>query len=130
MDLFRYIEDYRILVCLPCGFAVPPSYLRTYLSSRHRDHPDLSTKLQLDQAAEKLLLERLLVDPGRGETPTAPAAGSPPIAYLPVYRGVGCARCPYTTRTKEAMSKHYRRNHPDLTRPRGRQPRVQAPGAP
>jgi hypothetical protein len=35
MDLFTYYTQYRVLVCKPCGYAVPPAHLESHISKNH-----------------------------------------------------------------------------------------------
>lgn len=36
MDILNYLEDYRVIVSLPCATGIAPQHLTTYLWSRHR----------------------------------------------------------------------------------------------
>jgi hypothetical protein len=116
MDLFIFYPRFSVLICKPCGFAVPPSHLRSYIVTRHSN--DACRAAGLDPAYSKpgkpattladLLQEQEkhnLLDPRHVKIPI-PSPTEPPLPELKLYRGYQCSRCNFVvTRTKEALAR-------------------------
>jgi hypothetical protein len=135
MDLFIFYPLSGVLLCKPCGYAVPPAALATHISVHHlHDACNAATSSlassRLKKPAKLLanyLRERYqLLNPATAKIPTPPST-DPPILELRLYRGYQCTRCEFVRlRTKSAlrqMGMHFNQ-HRLLPRKGGRQPRI------
>jgi hypothetical protein len=64
MDLFKYLPEYRVLVCLSCQFAIPPTSLKGHLRKHQGKHAVVLTAQQIDTVT-KLMLCFDLLDPAK-----------------------------------------------------------------
>jgi hypothetical protein len=128
MDLFVFYPPSSVLICKPCGYAVPPTSLSTHIAVHHINDArhaatNSTTRAQLSSRSTKpakllasYLLERYqLLNPATTTIPT-PLATEPPIPELQVYRGYQCTCCSFVRRSeaKEAinsMRQHFNRLH-------------------
>jgi hypothetical protein len=90
MDLFVFYAPSGVLLCKPCGYAVPPTALATYISIHHLSNARNAAtsslaSSKLKKPAELLanyLRERFqLLDPATAKIPTLPLT-DPPIPEL------------------------------------------------
>ncbi|KAF9883278.1 hypothetical protein FE257_003798 [Aspergillus nanangensis] len=117
MDLFMHNDPYQVWICKPCQYAVCPQRLENHLWKHHRTHPTAATAALRQSALEKMR-KRSWLDPRR-ETLIVPGPISPPIPYLPVYRGYRCTWCCYVVRSLPVLRAHISKTHPEQRRPRG-----------
>lgn len=117
--LFRYLSDYRVLICLCCNHAVPPANLRNHIRTHHRKNGGKSAQ-EWVRTTVKDLSHCDLLDP-TCETVRSPLPTDPPIPDLPVFDGHTCVICSFTVRQLSSMEKHYRQAHPSGRKP-GRPP--------
>jgi len=102
--LFRYLSDYRILICLPCNYAVPPASLRNHVRTHRRELGNKSSGGRL--CATMKDLSRLdLLDPTH-EAVRFPLPTDLPIPDLLVFDGHSCVMCSFATRQLSSMEKH------------------------
>ncbi|KAI1663260.1 DUF3505 domain containing protein [Pyrenophora tritici-repentis] len=136
MDLFTFYSPSSVLICKPCGYAVPPTTLSTHIKVHHLyDARHAATNLfnapQSRNPATLLanyLCERYqLLDPAIVKLPTPPATNLP-IPELKLHRGYQCTRCSFVLRSqgKEAeisMGRHFN-VHRLVPRKPGRQAKI------
>jgi hypothetical protein len=135
MDLFTYYPQYRVLVCKPCGYAVPPAHLESHINKNHPH--DACRAAGVDPVHSRARKSAALLagclqevydplDPSAAKIATPPAT-DPPIPTLKHYRGYQCSRCEHTlAKTKKAqacLQQHFN-SHRLLPRKRGRPGRV------
>jgi len=110
---FKVYDQFRIIVCIPCQFAVVPSQIREHLRKHHRR---FSTEQCSHIVADVLGLRTL----AREEASVLyPPPSHEPIDHLPVfYDGLKCLgrtqsgpRCEYVCRTVYGMQEHCKRVH-------------------
>ena len=118
IDLFVFYPPSSVLICKPCGHAVPPTSLSIYIVVHHindayhaamNSTPRAQLSSRLKKPAKLLasyLLKRYqLLNPAITTMPT-PLATNPPILELCVYRGYQCTCCSFVQRSeaKEAVN--------------------------
>lgn len=113
--LFRYLSDYRILICRPCNYAVPPASLRNHVRTHQRERGSKSAREWVRTTMQDLARFDLL-DP-TCETATFPLPTDFPISDLPVFDGYACVMCSFAARQLSSMQKHHRRTHPSGKKP-------------
>jgi hypothetical protein len=95
MDLFVFYAPSGVLLCKPCGYAVPPTTLATHISLHHlSDARDAATSSLASSKSKKpaellanYLRERFqLLNPATAKILTPPST-DPPILELQLYRG-------------------------------------------
>jgi hypothetical protein len=136
MDLFVFYAPSGVLLCKPCGYAVPPTALATHISNHHlsdaRDAATSSLASSKSRKPAKLLADYLcerfqLLDPATAKIPTPPST-DPPISELQLHRGYQCTRCKFIRlRTKTAlvqMGTHFNQHRLLPRKKGGRQGRV------
>ena len=109
-DLSVYIlynEDYRILICRPCGFAIAPDTgIRRHLEKYHREWP-LAQRRAIEAHAARLdLAAPDSIEPVDGEG--RPAAA---IKGLTVAAGWRCEQCGHLNVSEASMEVHCRTAH-------------------
>lgn len=136
MELFDYQEDYGVLICKPCGFAVPPSNLRGHITKRHledarhacRLNPLLANATRPADALTAYLRKRFDLE---NTTIRRPSPTVKPILGLKLYYGFQCSRCDFvrtaTRYAEEIMQRHFN-IHRAIPRRRGSQKKI--PNAP
>jgi hypothetical protein len=136
MDLFTFYPPSSVLICKPCGYAVPPTTFSTHIKVHHlHDARHAATNLfdapQSRNPATLLanyLCERYqLLDPATAKVPTPPLT-NPPIPELKLHRGYQCTRCSFVLRSqgkeaKNSMGTHFN-VHRLLPRKPGRQAKI------
>jgi hypothetical protein len=136
MDLFTFYPPSSVLICKPCGYAVPPTTLSRHIRVYHLDNARHAATNSLASSeprnAANLLAKHLreryqLLDPATTKIPTL-SATNPPIPELTLYRGYQCTRCSYVLRSqgteaKISMGKHFN-VHRLVPRKRGRQAKI------
>ncbi|KAI9034791.1 uncharacterized protein KD926_005471 [Aspergillus affinis] len=120
MDLFIYHDSYRVWICKPCQYAICPRRLESHLRIHHQTHPTAATRV-LRKIAHEKMAQRPWLDPAT-EPCIFPDPEAGPLPNLPLYTGYRCPRCSHVVRSPESLAKHIRERHPELRRPRGRQP--------
>ncbi|KAI9771734.1 MAG: hypothetical protein M1839_002748 [Geoglossum umbratile] len=103
-DIFRYLPDHRILVCVPCGYVVQPQSITSHLQKK--EHHDLSLK---DRRA--LRTYALSHDLTKLEDVKVPDAGAMPLPGLRLMNGYACGFCSYLTTNVYSLREHGRRKH-------------------
>ncbi|KAJ5825151.1 hypothetical protein N7474_002289 [Penicillium riverlandense] len=106
MEHFRYLLEYQVLVCKPCGHAVPPAHLSTRLKGHRKEWPSLNSATAVSRL-EKQLEEFSLAEPSQQQI-QVPSPSSLALPGLPVEQGLGCTQCPFVTRSEGWMEKHVR----------------------
>jgi hypothetical protein len=136
MDLFTFYPPSSVLICKPCGYAVPPTTLSSHIRVHHLEdaryaatNPSTSSN---PRNAAKLLTTYLgeqyqLLDPATTNIPTPPAT-TPPIPDLTLYPGYQCTCCSFVIRSggkeaKTSMGKHFN-IHRLVPRKRGGQAKI------
>lgn len=131
MDLFNYLSNFRVLVCVPCGSGVPPAHLGTHLRTHHADHAEIQALKGWPGRGVKKIVEQILnsysiLDP-RNVAIEMPPPESPPVPGLRLYHGIQCSHCPYIRcgqKSKEKSMQNHSNLHRAIQRRRGGQPRV------
>jgi hypothetical protein len=113
--LFRYLSDYRILICLLCNYAVPPANLRNHVRTHQPERGSRSLREWMCTTMQDLSHFDLL-DP-TCETMKYPLPTDLSIPDLPVFDGYACVTCPYAARQLSSMEKHHRQAHPSGKKP-------------
>jgi hypothetical protein len=136
MDLFTFYPPSSVLICKPCGYAVPPTTLSSHIRVHHLEdaryaatNPSASSN---PRNAAPLLAAYLceqyhLLDPATTKIPTPPAT-NPPILGLTLYPSYQCTRCSFVLRSrgteaKASMGKHFN-THRLVARKPGRQAKI------
>jgi hypothetical protein len=112
MNLFVFYTPSSVMLCKPCGYAVPPTALATHISIYHlSDARDAATSSLASSKSKKpaellanYLCERFpLLNPATAKIPTPPST-DPPIPELQLHCGYQCTRCEFIRlRTKTAL---------------------------
>lgn len=119
MDLFVFYPPSGVLICKPCGYAIPPTTLSTHIKVHHiYDARHAATNLfnapQARNPATLLanyLCERYeVLDPAIAKVPTPPATNLP-IPELKLHRGYQCTRCSFVLRSQGKQAKTSIRTH-------------------
>jgi hypothetical protein len=93
MDLFSFYPPSSVLICKPCGYAVPPTTLSSHIRVHHLEdarhaatNPSTSsnTRNAAPLLATYLRQQYQLLDPATTKIPTPPAT-TPPIQDLTLY---------------------------------------------
>ncbi|KAI9764606.1 MAG: hypothetical protein M1840_008336 [Geoglossum simile] len=103
-DIFRYLPDHKVLLCVPCGYAVQPQAITSHL--QRKEHHDLNRKDR--QALRAHALTHNLANP---EDVRAPDAGVTAIPGLRPMRGYACGFCSHLTANIYSLKEHGRREH-------------------
>lgn len=119
MDIFDYQEEYGVLICKRCAFAVAPSHLRSHIATKHLEDARYACRLEpalanatrpADALAAYLQTTFNILDPRTVKIQRPPPEAAP-ILGLRVYQGFQCSRCDFVrTATKwgeEAMQRHF-----------------------
>lgn len=102
-DLLKHYEEYGVVICRTCQFAVQPSALASHL-----------LKHQIYRGERRKLLAHLcklrLQDPS---DVVDPSPGSPPVPELPVYKGYSCLKsdCQHVCASLKRMAQHWSEIH-------------------
>ena len=117
MDDFRRIFEidsrHRILICLPCQYAVIPSHTKTHLQTHHK-------RLSIEQRNDFVSRVEGCTELAKIHADVVyPLPTEPPIPSIPVYfDGLRCDgtdiqgdRCQYICRTIYRMQEHCKREH-------------------
>jgi hypothetical protein len=113
IDLFTFYHPSSVLICKPCGYAVLPTALSTYIKvhylydARHAatnlfDSPQSRNPATL--LANYLCERYQLLNPAIVKVPTPPATNLP-IPELKLYRGYQCTRCNFVLRSQGKKAK-------------------------
>jgi hypothetical protein len=136
MDLFSFYPPSSVLICKPCGYAVPPTTLSSHIRVHHLEdarhaatNPSTSsnTRNAAPLLATYLRQQYQLLDPATTKIPTPPAT-TPPIQDLTLYPGYQCTCCSFVLRSggkeaKASMQKHFNK-HRLVPRKRGGQAKI------
>jgi hypothetical protein len=136
MDLFTFFPPLSVLICKPCGYAVPPTTLSNHIKVHHlydaRHAATNASASSQPQNAANLLTEYLRERYQLLDRPTAiipiPPATNPLIPELTLYRGYQCTCCSYILRSQEnepkiSIGKHFNA-HRFVPRKPGRQAKI------
>lgn len=107
MDLFYYYEPYRLWICKPCGYGLPPSHADTHIRKNHGN--SLLAKSERRKVINQLR-QRPWLDPKKDKCPEHPPE-SPPIPHLILSDGIRCGRCKYICIKPSSMDEHWRWTH-------------------
>lgn len=114
MDLFDYLSDYKVLLCRPRKYAVPPIWLQSHLQRGHKeDHDDLRGKSGPANVAKKLLwrTDMPLLGP-RWDPIALPAPDSDPMPSLEVQTSNNkCLECFKILTDTKGIVKHLGEGH-------------------
>jgi hypothetical protein len=112
MDLFVFYAPSGVLLCKPCGYAIPPTALATHISIHHLIDACNAAMSSLASSKSKKPAELLanylceqfqLLDPATAKIPM-PSLTDPPIPELQLHRGYQCTRCKFIRlQTKTAL---------------------------
>ena len=97
-QMLDYLPEYRVVRCVECRYAVPPSALSRHMKDLH--HVYRGKRRALLDYAETLDL----ADP---EDLVLPEPHEPPIPSIPVEDGVACNWCKYLSVTTKRMKRHW-----------------------
>jgi hypothetical protein len=136
MDLFTFYPPSSVLICKPCGYAIPPTTLSTHIKVHHLHNARYAatncfvapqSQSPANLLANYLCEQYLLLNPATAKIPTPPAT-DPPIPELSLHRGYQCKRCSLVLRSqgKEArnsMGTHFN-VHRLVPRKPGRQVKI------
>jgi hypothetical protein len=129
MDLFSYLADHRTWICIPCGTGVKPKHYPAHLARWHVDHPELG----LSKKARTLLVDELMLKtPIDSDSPCfqLPPPGLLALPHLPIHGGMSCPACSYICTSKGIIDKHFRTQHTEHKRVKGRPFKAAAANAP
>jgi len=81
MDLFTFYPPSRVLICKPCGYAVPPTTLSSHIRCHHLDdarhaatNPSGRSRNSANLLATYLCQQYQLLDPATTKIPTPPVS--------------------------------------------------------
>ncbi|CAK1359312.1 hypothetical protein CB0940_05541 [Cercospora beticola] len=99
VDLLKHYEEYGVIICKPCAFAIQPSALASHLL-KHQIYRSERRRLMAQLAHLKLKDPADVVDP---------SPLSPPIPELQVYKGIRCLHkdCQHICASEKRMSQHW-----------------------
>lgn len=109
-ELFEHLEQWRVIVCRQCRYAVWPSEVATHLTSKQHGH---NRKVARSVAEEVEGWPGTIAYPGMFELPSFVTT---PIPQIPLFDdGLQCqidpVRCQYITRGIKALKEHWRTSH-------------------
>ena len=119
MNYFEYFDDYRVLECKTCLYAVLPIALAEHLRTRHR-HLNVEFRNIFGTRAIQIDLRKKfdLVDPS-----TTPVFASneklTALPLIPVKRVLRCNKCSYVACTESVIVSYYSKNHAGMRGSRG-----------
>lgn len=102
-DLLKHYEEYGVIICKPCSFAIQPSALASHL-----------LKHQIYRSERRKLISQLvhlkLTDPA---DVVDPAPMSNPVPELQIYKGLRCLHkgCQHICASEKRMSQHWSEVH-------------------
>jgi hypothetical protein len=117
MDRFLYLDEYRVLICKQCAYAVPPTYLTSHLKRHLHQYSGFENRAALS-ALEKQLRGFSLVNPLE-ENVVFPGPDRPPLPGVPLHNGFRCRDCFYIT-TSLTWIKQHTQSHQPIRKGRGR----------
>ncbi|KAL3490919.1 hypothetical protein BJX62DRAFT_132052 [Aspergillus germanicus] len=117
MDRFLYLDEYRVLICKQCAYAVPPTYLTSHLKRHLHQYSGFENRAALS-ALEKQLRGFSLVNPLE-ESVVFPGPDRPPLPGVPLHNGFRCRDCFYIT-TSLTWIKQHTQSHQPIRKGRGR----------
>lgn len=95
MEQFLYLNEYLILICKQCAYAIPPTFLTSHLK-RHlhgfRGFENRAALSALEKHLRGLSLVNLLE-----ENVVFPDPNRPPLPEVPLHNGFKCRDCLYFT---------------------------------
>ena len=102
--MLDYLPQHRVVRCVACQYAVPPSALSRHMKDIHRIFRDKRRRL-LDYAAT--------LDLAEAEQVVLPEPHEPPIPSIPIEDGVACSYdgCNYLSVTTKRMKWHWATAH-------------------
>lgn len=105
--MLDYLPQYRVVRCVVCQYAVPPSAIPRHMKDLHHIYRGKRRSL-LEYAAT---LD--LADP---DDLVLPEPQDPPIPSIPVEDGVACNRedCKYLSVTRKRMKRHWATTHEEM----------------
>jgi hypothetical protein len=115
-DPFYHLEDFKLLVCKTCGYAVLRPHIERHLKEKHKDLSSTQrsnlvatlSQLPVLETAEEALDMRL------------PDFGQPALPHLPVQNGYQCTLCnDYVGGSPKSMQRHYQSARHSWRKPRG-----------
>jgi hypothetical protein len=136
MDLFTFYPPSSVLICKPCGYAIPPTTLSTHIKVHHLHDARYAatdffaapqSKSPANLLANYLREQYQLLEPATAKIPTPPAT-DPPIPELRLHRGYQCTRCSFVLRSqgkeaKNSIGRHFN-VHRLVPRKPGRQAKI------
>lgn len=102
--MLDYLPQYRVVRCVACRYAVPPSALPRHMNDLHHIHRGKIRSL-LDYAAT--------LDLAEPDEVVLPKPHDPPVPSIPVEDGVACRSdgCNYMSVTRKRMKRHWVTHH-------------------
>jgi hypothetical protein len=127
MDLFEYLPDFKIQICIPCGHAISPGSLKGHLRRNHGNHAQLHSRDGLQKVVDQLL-QVPVIDPHK-EPITVPEPGRAHFPCLPRFRGLRCPHCIHICLSERTLLTHMSAKHPSGQKP-GRKAKTAIPPEP
>jgi hypothetical protein len=122
MDILIHLPSYRVMVCKPCGVAVPPYMLQAHLNKLHIEQLTALASRNLVRFFVKeiipLLLGKPLLDP-RTEIVVLPDPDCESLPGLSILQGFGCNSCEYVCKGIDQIHQHYNVKHAPVRKYRG-----------
>ena len=132
IDLFTFYSPSSVLICKPCGYAVPATTLSTHIELHHlhdaryaATNPSGFLRNAANLLATYLCQQYQLLDLATAQIPTPPAT-NPPILDLLVYPGYQCTRCSFVLRLGGKQARASMGTHFNIHRLAPRKPGRQA----
>jgi hypothetical protein len=134
MDLFTFYPPSSVLICKPCGNAVPPTALSRHIRVHHLEDARYAATNLFDAPKSRnpatllanYLCERYqLLNPATAKVLTPPAT-NPPIPELTLYCAYQCTRCSFVLRSERKEAKTSMGTHFNTHRLVPRKPGQQA----
>lgn len=123
MEVFKFLPDFRVVVCKLYRSAIYPLAVGTHLRRSHAQYnSSLASKSQIQTFLNEMLLKIMefpLLNP-RNEPVILPGLEQIPLPHLRIYDGFGCSYCSVVSQAVDKIRSHYNIAHAPQRRSRGR----------
>jgi hypothetical protein len=89
MDHFHHLDEFRLLVCMACQYAVLRPQLSRHLNDHYQELPVAQRRAIVDELTQLPVLQR----DEEVRSMSLPDRGRPALPCLPVHKGYRCTLC-------------------------------------
>ena len=104
---YRYHEVFNVLICIQCGYAIPPLSIAAHPRTKH------GVEIADENALQALLSERYELVTPEDVTLCLPEPFGPPVEGLSIQDGYKCIHCEHAAPSAKRVSTVYFTDHPD-----------------